>query len=133
MEKDNYSHYPPIPQIDSAPFQTGFNMKVVSGQTKVQTKYGWLRTLLEWTNSTCHDLITRNLWPKPETNNNQEFNTMPMHENKWATESNYWDTTKDTAKVKQWSDSSTKQTTPRSISTATPTDRTKNTSYDSYQ
>jgi hypothetical protein len=56
-------------KIDSAPFQTGFNMNVVSGPTKVQTKYGWLRTLLKRTNTTRHDLITHNLWPKPETKN----------------------------------------------------------------
>jgi hypothetical protein len=55
-------------------------MQVVTGPTKSQTKYGWLCTLLEWTNITCHDLITRNLWPKPETTNNQELNTMPVHE-----------------------------------------------------
>jgi hypothetical protein len=98
-------------------------MNLVSGPTKVQTKYGWVCTLLKWTNSTHHDLITRNLWPKPETNNNQELNTMPMHENKWATESNYWGTTKDTAKARQWPYSSPKQTTRRSISTATTSDR----------
>jgi hypothetical protein len=68
-------------KIDSPPFQTGFNMQVVSGPTKVQTKYGWICTLLKWTNITRHNLITHNLWPKPETNNNHELNTMPMHEN----------------------------------------------------
>jgi hypothetical protein len=66
--------------IVSAPFQIGFNMKIITSP-KLQTKYGWLCTLLEWTNSTRHDLITRNIWPKPETSNNQELNTMPMHEN----------------------------------------------------
>jgi hypothetical protein len=110
-------------KIDSTPFQTGFNMKVVSGPKKVQTKYGWLCTLLKWTNSTRHDLLARNLWPKPETNNNHEFNTISMHENKWATESNSWGTTKVTTNAKQWPDSSTKQTTPRSISTATTAER----------
>jgi hypothetical protein len=30
---------------------------------------------------------------------------MPMHEHKWATESNFWGTTKDTAKAKPWPDS----------------------------
>jgi hypothetical protein len=119
-------------KIDSAPFETGFNMTVVSSPKKVQTKNGWLCTLLEWTNSTHHDLITRNLWPKPETNNNQELNTMPIHENKRATESNSWGTTKDTAKARQWPDSSTKQTTPKSISTATTADRS-NISYDPYR
>jgi hypothetical protein len=60
-------------------------MKVVLGPTKVQTKYGWLCTLLEWTNSTRHYLITRNLWSNPETNNTNELNTMSMHEKKWVT------------------------------------------------
>jgi hypothetical protein len=100
----------------------GFNMQVVSGLTKLQTEYGWLCTLIEWTNITHHELISHNLWHKPETNNSQELNTMPMHENKRATESNYWGTTKDTANAKQLPDSSTKQTKPRSISTVTTDD-----------
>jgi hypothetical protein len=57
---------------------------------KLQTKYGWLCTLFEWTNSTRHDLITRNIWPKPETSNNQEFNTMPMNEKQWGTDTTSW-------------------------------------------
>jgi hypothetical protein len=44
---------------------------------------------------------------------------------------NLWNTTKNTAKVKPWPYSSTKQTTPRSISTAVTADRS-NISYDSY-
>jgi hypothetical protein len=31
-------------RIDSAPFQMGFNMKVVPGPKKLHTKYGWLYT-----------------------------------------------------------------------------------------
>jgi hypothetical protein len=118
--------------IDSPPFHMGFNMQVVTGPTKAPTKYGWLCTLLEWTNIARHDLITRNLWPKPETNNNQELNKIPMHEHQWGTESNSWNTTKDTAKAKNWQDSSTKQTTPRSIYNATTADRS-NISYDPYR
>jgi hypothetical protein len=72
-------------KINSPPFQTGFNIQVVMDPTKAQTKYGWLCTLHEWTNITHHDLIIHNIWPKPETNNNQELNTIPMHENKWGT------------------------------------------------
>jgi hypothetical protein len=72
-------------KIDSSPFNTGFNMQVVMGPTKAQKKYGLLCNLLKWTIITHHGLITHNLWPKPETNNNQELNTMPMHENKWST------------------------------------------------
>jgi hypothetical protein len=33
-------------KIDSPPFQTGFNMQVVTGPEKAHTKYGWLCTLL---------------------------------------------------------------------------------------
>jgi hypothetical protein len=75
-------------KIDSPPFNTGFNMLVVTGLAKTQTKYGWLCTLLEWTNTTCHDLITRNLWPKPETTTSQELNTIPMHDKQWGTDGN---------------------------------------------
>jgi hypothetical protein len=87
-------------------------MQVVTGPTKAQTKCGWLCTLLQWTNITHHGLITRNIWPEPETNNNEELSTMPMHENKWATDSNSWNNTKDTAKAKPWPDSSTKKQHP---------------------
>jgi hypothetical protein len=52
-------------KIDSQPFNTGFNMIIVRGPSASDTKYGWLCILLDWTNSTRHDLITRNLWPKP--------------------------------------------------------------------
>jgi hypothetical protein len=52
-------------KIDSPPFNTGFNMIIIRGPSTTYTKYGWLCILLEWTNSTRHDLITRNLWPKP--------------------------------------------------------------------
>jgi hypothetical protein len=54
-------------KINSPPLNTGFKMIVVAGPAKTQTTYGWLCTLLEWTNATRHDLITRNIWPKPET------------------------------------------------------------------
>jgi hypothetical protein len=101
----------------------GFNMKIVTGKTKLQTKYGWLCTLLKRTNSTRHDMITRNLWPQTETSNNQELNKMPMHEKQFGTDSNSWGNTKDTTNAKQCQYSSTKQTTPRSISTATTADR----------
>jgi hypothetical protein len=60
-------------------------MQVVTGPAKAQTKYGWLCTLLELTNITRHDIITRNLWPKPETTNNQELNIMAMHDRQWGT------------------------------------------------
>jgi hypothetical protein len=107
-------------------------MQVVKGPAKTQTKYGWLCTILECTNITRHNLITRNLWPKPETTNNQELNTIPMHDRQWGTERNSWNTTQNTGKAKTWQDSSTKQTTPRSISTATTADRS-NISYNPYQ
>jgi hypothetical protein len=75
-------------------------MLVITGPAKPQMKYGWLCTLLEWTNTTHHDLITRNLWPKPETTTSQELNKIPIHDKQWGTYSNSWNTTKNTAKVK---------------------------------
>jgi hypothetical protein len=53
-------------KIDSPPFNMGFNMIIVQVLSTTDTKYGYLCILLEWTNSTRHNLITRNLWPKPE-------------------------------------------------------------------
>jgi hypothetical protein len=105
-------------KIDSPPFNTGFNMLVVTVPSKTQTKYGWLDTVLEWTNTTRHDLITRNLWPKPETTTSQELNTMSIHDKQWGTYGNSWKSKTTTAKMKPWPDSSTKQTTPRSIPSA---------------
>jgi hypothetical protein len=52
-------------KIDSPPFNTGFNMIIAWGPSASDTKYRWLCILLDWTNSTHHDLITHNLWPKP--------------------------------------------------------------------
>jgi hypothetical protein len=65
MEKDHQSYHQTIPENRLTPFQMGFNMQVVMDPTKAQTKYSWMWTLLEWTNITRHDLITRNLLPKP--------------------------------------------------------------------
>jgi hypothetical protein len=106
-------------------------MLVVTGPSRTHTKYGWLCVLLEWTNSTRHDLITHNLWPKPEITTNQELNTMPMHDKQWGTDVNSWRSHGTTGKSKTWADSSTKLTTPRSISTAAKTDR-PTISYDPY-
>jgi hypothetical protein len=78
--------------IDSAPFQTGLNMIIITGP-KLQTKYKWI--------CTRHDLITQNLCSKPETCNNQERNTMPMHEKQWGTGTKSWGDTKDTTKTQQ--------------------------------
>jgi hypothetical protein len=98
-------------------------MIVVQGPSTTDTKYGWLCILLEWTNSTHHDLITRNFWPKPEITTNQELNRMPMHDKQWGTDVISWKFNGTTAKSKTWADSSTKLTAPRSISTAATTDR----------
>jgi hypothetical protein len=65
-------------------------MIIVQGPSTADTKYGWICILLELTNSTRHDLITRNLWPKPEITTNQELNTMPMNEKQWGTDLNSW-------------------------------------------
>jgi hypothetical protein len=106
-------------------------MIIVQVPSTTDTKYGWLCILLEWTNSTRHDLITRNLWPKPEITTNQELNTMPMHDNQWGADVNSWKSHGTTTKSKTWADSSTKLTTPRSISTPATTDRST-ISYDPY-
>jgi hypothetical protein len=87
-------------KIDSQPFNTGFNMSIVQGPSASDTKYGWLCILLDWTNSTRHDLITRNLWPKPEITTNQELNTMPTHDKPWGTELNSWRSHETAAKSK---------------------------------
>jgi hypothetical protein len=98
-------------------------MIIVRGPSASDTKYGWLCILLDWTNSTRHDLITRNLWPKPEITTNQELNTIPMHDKPWGTELNSWKSHGTAAKSKTQAESSTKLTTPRSISTAATIDR----------
>jgi hypothetical protein len=87
-------------KIYSPPFNIGFNMLVVTGPAKTQTKYGWLCTLLEWTNTTRHDLITCSLWPKPETTTSKELNTMPMHEKQWGIDGNSWKSNTTTAITK---------------------------------
>jgi hypothetical protein len=118
-------------KIDSQPFNTGFNMIIVQGPSASDTKYGWLCILLDCTNSTHHDLITRNLWPKPEIATNQELNTMPMHDKPWGTELNSWKFHGTAATSKTWAESSAKLTTPRSIYTAATMDRST-ISYDPY-
>jgi hypothetical protein len=110
-------------KIDSQPFNTGFNMIIVREPSASDTKYGWLCILLDWTNSMRHDLITRNLWPKPEIAINQELNTMPMHDKPWGTEINSWRSHGTAAKSKTWAEPSAKLTTLRSISTAETMDR----------
>jgi hypothetical protein len=110
-------------KIDSQPFNTGLNMIIVQGPSASDTKYGWLCILLDRTNNTRHDLITRNLWPKPEIATNQELNTMPMHDKPWVTELNSWRSQGAAAKSKTWAEASAKLTTPRSISTAETMDR----------
>jgi hypothetical protein len=99
-------------KIESHPFNMGFNMLVVTGPSTTQTKYGWLCVLLEWTNNTHPDLITHNLWPKPETTTSQELNTMHVHDKKWGTDVNSWKSQGTITKPKTWADLSTKLTTP---------------------
>jgi hypothetical protein len=54
-----------------------------------------------------------------------------MHDKKWGTDLNYLKSHGTTAKSKTWADSSTKLTTPKSISTAATMDRST-ISYDPY-
>jgi hypothetical protein len=56
---------------------------------------------------------------------------MPMHDKQVGTDGNSGKSNTTTAETKPWPDSSTKQTTPRSISTAATADRSK-ISYDPY-
>jgi hypothetical protein len=93
-------------------------MIVVDGPSANQTKYEWILMLLKWTTASCHDLLSRNLWPKPEIKTGQELNTMPMHDNQWDTETNTWRSHGPSDKTKSWVASSPRLTTPRSISTA---------------
>jgi hypothetical protein len=106
-------------------------MIIVRRPSASDTKYGWLCIILDWTTSTSHDLIKRNLWPKPEITSNQKLNTMPMHDKPWGTELDSWKSHGTAAKAKTWAESSTKLTTPRSISTAATMDRST-ISYDPY-
>jgi hypothetical protein len=131
VEENNQPHHQTIPENRLTPLKTGFNMLFVTGPAKTQTTYGWLCALLEWTNTTRHDLITHNLCPTPETNTSQELNTMPIHDRQWGTHGNSWKSQATTEKPKTWADSSTKLTTPRSISTAATSYRS-NISYDPY-
>jgi hypothetical protein len=75
-------------KIDSPPFYTGFNMLVVYGPSATQKKYEWIINLLTWTTNTRHDLLSRNIWPKPEIKTGQELNTMPMHATQWGNTTN---------------------------------------------
>jgi hypothetical protein len=118
-------------KIGSQPFNTGFNMIIVQGPSASDTKYGWLCILLDWTNSTRHDLITHNQGPKPEITTNQKLNTMPLHDKPWGTELNLWRSQGTAAKSKTWAESSAKLITTRSISTAVTMDRST-VSYDPY-
>jgi hypothetical protein len=118
-------------KIDSHPFNTGFNVIIVKGPSASDTKYGWLYILLDWTNSTRQDLITRNLWPRPEIATSQELKTMPMHDKPWGTKLNSCRSQGTAEKSKTWAESSAKLTTPRSISTAATMDRSA-VSYDPY-
>jgi hypothetical protein len=121
MEENNQPHHQTIPENRLTPLQHGIQHARRNGSCK-DTKKGWLCALLEWTNTTRHDLITCNLWPKPETTTSQEVSTMPMHDKQWGTDGNSLKSQATTANSKTWADPSTKPTTPRSISTAATSD-----------
>jgi hypothetical protein len=117
--------------IYSPQFNTGFNMIIIRGPSTADTKYGCLCILLQWINSTRHDFITLNLWPKPEITTNQESNKMPIKDKQWGTDVNYWKSHGTVATSKTSAEYSTQWTTPRSISTAAKMDRST-ISYDPY-
>jgi hypothetical protein len=82
IKKDQKIYFPP--------FYTGFNMIVVDGPSAKKTKYEWIIKLLAWTAASRHDLLSRNLLPKPEIKTGRELNTMPMHDNQWGNTTNTW-------------------------------------------
>jgi hypothetical protein len=100
MEENHQPYHQTISENRFTPFNTGFNMLIVTGPSPTHTKYGWLCVLLEWTSSTRHDLITHNLWSKPEITTNQELNTMHMHDRQWGTDVNSWKSQGTTEKSK---------------------------------
>jgi hypothetical protein len=53
-------------KVDSPTFYTGFNLIVVNCPSTNQTKTEWILMLLKWTTASRHDLLSRNLWPKPD-------------------------------------------------------------------
>jgi hypothetical protein len=63
--------------------------------------------------------------------NTQELNTMPMHDKPWGTAINPWRSQGTATKSRAWGESSTKLTTPKSISTAATIDQSA-VSYDPY-
>jgi hypothetical protein len=81
-------------------------MIVVDGPSTNQTKYEWIIKLLTWTNASRRDLLSRNLWPKPEIKTGQELNTMHMHNNQWGKETNKWRSEGPSDKTKTWASSS---------------------------
>jgi hypothetical protein len=99
-------------------------MIVVDGSSATQTKYEWILKLLTWTTTTRHDLLSRNLWPKPEIKTGQELNTMLMHANQWGNTTNTWRSQGHSDKTRSWGASSPRLTTPRSISTTATTEQT---------
>jgi hypothetical protein len=110
-------------KVDSPPFYTGFDMIVVNGPSAKQTKYAWILVLIKWTTTCRHDLLSCNLWPKPEIKTGQELNTMPMHDKQWGTKTNTWRSHGPSDKTKSWTGSSPRLTTPRSISTSATAER----------
>jgi hypothetical protein len=80
MEENHQPYHKTISENRLTPIQHGIQHARRNGPSPTHTKYGWLCVLLEWTYSTRHDLITRNIWPKPEITTNQELNTIPMHD-----------------------------------------------------
>jgi hypothetical protein len=131
MEENNQKYNHTIPEDRFPSIQYRIQHDHCTGAISIRHQIWMLCILLDWTNSTCHDLITRNLWPKPEITTNQELNTMPMHEKPWGTELNLWKSHGTAEKSKTWAESSTKLTTPRSIYTAATMDRSI-ISYDPY-
>jgi hypothetical protein len=113
MEENHQRHHQKVPENRLSPLQHGIQHVRHKGSFNDSHK-----VLPEWTNNTRHDLITRNILPTPEITTSQELNTMSMHDKQWGTDVNSWKSQGTITKPKTWAYSSTKLTTPRSISTA---------------
>jgi hypothetical protein len=98
MEENHQPQHWAISENRLTPLNTGFNMLVVTGPSPTHTKYGGIGVQFKWTNSTHHDLIKHNIWPKPEITTNQELDTMTMHDKQWGTNINSWKSQGTTAK-----------------------------------
>jgi hypothetical protein len=99
-------------------------MREFNSPSATQTKYEWIIKLLTLTITTRHDLLSRNLWPKPEIKAGQELNTMHMRSNQWGNKTKTWRSQGASYKKRLWEASSPRLTIRRLISTTATADQT---------